>query len=60
MKKKLSLLVYLAVLSASSLTMPAAELVHESEAAYQDRMQWFTDAQFGLFIHYGVYSTLGG
>ncbi|MFC1766435.1 alpha-L-fucosidase [Planctomycetota bacterium] len=38
----------------------AAELLPESDAAFQQRMQWFTDAQFGLFIHYGVYSTLGG
>jgi len=32
----------------------------ESEAEFNARMQWFTDAQFGLFIHYGVYATLGG
>ncbi|MCP5535507.1 MAG: alpha-L-fucosidase [Akkermansiaceae bacterium] len=38
----------------------ATELIPETDAAYQKRMQWFTDAQFGLFIHYGVYSTLGG
>jgi alpha-L-fucosidase len=38
----------------------ATELIPESDAAFQQRMQWFTDAQFGLFIHYGVYSTLGG
>lgn len=40
--------------------MRAIEPVIESDAAFQQRMQWFTDAQFGLFIHYGVYSTLGG
>jgi len=38
----------------------AAEVLPESNEAFQKRMQWFTDAQFGLFIHYGVYSTLGG
>jgi alpha-L-fucosidase len=38
----------------------AAEELAETEAEYQERMQWFTDAKFGLFIHYGVYSTLGG
>ncbi|MBK1825537.1 alpha-L-fucosidase [Haloferula rosea] len=38
----------------------AAELLPESDVAHQQRMQWFTDAKFGLFIHYGVYSTLGG
>jgi len=24
-----------------------------------DRLQWFTDAKFGLFIHWGVYSMIG-
>ena len=38
----------------------AQEPLPESDRAFQQRMQWFTDAQFGLFIHYGVYSTLGG
>lgn len=37
-----------------------AETLKETEAEFQERMQWFTEAQFGLFIHYGVYSTLGG
>ncbi len=37
-----------------------AEVLPESDAAYHQRMAWFTDAKFGLFIHYGVYSTLGG
>ncbi|MGJ8677548.1 MAG: alpha-L-fucosidase [Akkermansiaceae bacterium] len=32
----------------------------ESDEAYEQRMEWFTDAQFGLFIHYGLYSSLGG
>ena len=25
----------------------------------QDRMQWFRDARFGMFIHWGAYSALG-
>lgn len=36
------------------------EVVPETDAEFERRMQWFTDAQFGLFIHYGVYSILGG
>ncbi|VGO13201.1 hypothetical protein PDESU_01755 [Pontiella desulfatans] len=46
----------IATLSSSAET----EMLPESEQAFAERMQWFTDAQFGLFIHYGVYSTLGG
>jgi len=26
---------------------------------YEDRIRWFTDARFGMFIHWGVYSLLG-
>jgi alpha-L-fucosidase len=25
-----------------------------------ERMQWFTDARFGMFLHWGVYSAAGG
>jgi len=32
----------------------------ESNEDFVNRMKWFTDAKFGLFIHYGVYATLGG
>ncbi|MEN8662946.1 MAG: alpha-L-fucosidase [Lentimonas sp.] len=60
MKNKLSILLNAALLSVCSLSMQAVELTPETDAAYRERMQWFTDAQFGLFIHYGVYSTLGG
>ncbi|MDX2430030.1 MAG: alpha-L-fucosidase [Bacteroides sp.] len=32
----------------------------ESEADFAQRMEWFTDAKYGLFIHFGLYSQLGG
>ncbi len=32
---------------------------HQSTFATQPNMQWFIDARFGLFIHYGLYSILG-
>lgn len=57
---KRSILLSAALLAASSHTVQAVESLAETDAQYQERMQWFTDAQFGLFIHYGVYSTLGG
>ncbi|MDF7806332.1 alpha-L-fucosidase [Pontiellaceae bacterium B12219] len=59
-KQSRKMLVLMAGLLASLNATRAAELIVESDEAYQQRMQWFTDAQFGLFIHYGVYSTLGG
>ena len=27
---------------------------------WQDSMKWFTDAKYGTFIHWGLYSSLGG
>jgi alpha-L-fucosidase len=40
---------------------------HPKPPTYQDtaqkkaeRMQWFNDARFGMFIHWGLYSQLGG
>jgi alpha-L-fucosidase len=56
--KTCSLIATCAALSIKSVC--AVELIPETEDAYNERMQWFTDAEFGLFIHYGVYSTLGG
>ncbi len=47
-------------LLASQALSHANEITPETDAAYEERMQWFTDAKFGLFIHYGVYSILGG
>lgn len=32
----------------------------ESAADFDKRMQWFKDAKFGMFIHFGLYSQLGG
>ncbi|MEP2776158.1 MAG: alpha-L-fucosidase [Luteolibacter sp.] len=58
MLKNIPVLLSAALLAAGS--AQAVELITETEDAYQQRMKWFTDAQFGLFVHYGVYSTLGG
>jgi len=41
---------------ASTLTPLAAETVAERDA----RMQWFREARFGMFIHWGVYSVPAG
>ncbi len=39
------------------LSAPAADAQDPSQS---DRMQWWRDARFGLFIHWGLYSTLEG
>ena len=35
-------------------------LVNETAEQHDARMQWFRDAKFGMFIHWGAYSTAGG
>jgi alpha-L-fucosidase len=32
----------------------------ETRAEYNARMKWWTDARFGLFLHWGLYSISGG
>lgn len=32
----------------------------ESDKDYNKRMAWFTEAKYGMFIHFGLYSQLGG
>ena len=42
---------------------PQAKVVlpwEETDAQRDARMQWWRDAKFGMFIHYGLYSGLGG
>lgn len=41
-------------------SLKAETITPESDIEYHERMKWFTDAQFGLFIHYGLYSNLAG
>lgn len=36
------------------------EIPYETEEQYQARMQWWKDAKYGMFIHFGLYSILGG
>lgn len=43
-----------------STAAPQPTFVEESLEAYNERMQWFVDAQYGMFIHFGLYSQLGG
>lgn len=31
----------------------------ETQADYEKRMQWFADAKFGVFIHWGIYAVRG-
>ena len=35
-------------------------ILPEDVEAYNQRMQWWNDARYGMFIHYGLYSVLAG
>ena len=37
-----------------------ADYLNESQEDFKERMQWFVDAKFGMFVHFGLYSSLGG
>jgi len=47
-------------LVASSAFTQEMTLKQESLEAYNARMKWFAEAQYGMFIHFGLYSHLGG
>ncbi len=57
MKTCASLLFSLLV-SLAAFTQP--NYLNESETEFNQRMKWFTDAKYGMFIHFGLYSQLGG
>ncbi len=43
-------------------SIPAAELetIAESVEQHDARLEWWREARFGMFVHWGVYSHLGG
>jgi alpha-L-fucosidase len=40
--------------------MYAQSIQHETKSEYNARMQWWQEARFGLFIHWGLYSIPAG
>ena len=53
--KKLSILLLAALLLIVT-QMVQAQLPKETEAQKSQRMKWWTDARFGMFIHWGLYA----
>jgi len=52
------ILVLLAALPSAFVQAEIAE--KESLQAYNARMEWFAEAKYGMFIHFGLYSQVGG
>ena len=53
--KRLSILLLTALLLVVT-QMAQAQLQKETEAEKAQRMKWWTDARFGMFIHWGLYA----
>lgn len=46
--------------STTETTLSREEILNESEEAFDERMEWWRDAKFGLFIHWGPYAVPAG
>ena len=44
------------LVAAAALVLAATPALAETEAETAARLKWFTDARFGMFIHFGAYS----
>ena len=56
MKTKPFLAIILFVLTILTPQLSLAQLPKETDAQKAERMKWWTDARFGMFIHWGLYS----
>lgn len=54
--KKTILFVVLGLVVLSSVSLLNAQIWNETPAQKQERMAWWTDARFGMFIHWGTYA----
>ena len=53
-------LIIASILAGIVLSASAAAPIAESPKARDARMEWFREARFGMFIHWGLYSVLAG
>jgi len=60
MKKTGLILILTLMLNAFASSQVKKDYTKESAIEYTQRMQWFKDAKYGMFIHFGLYSQLGG
>jgi alpha-L-fucosidase len=53
-------LCFTVIVAAYTATCPVGFLSAASPPAQEDRLDWFKDARFGMFIHWGVYAVPAG
>jgi alpha-L-fucosidase len=58
--KKCLVLFILLITVFSACKQEKTNYLEESEAEFNKRMEWFNEARYGMFIHFGLYSQLGG
>ncbi|HVS93548.1 MAG TPA: alpha-L-fucosidase [Mucilaginibacter sp.] len=56
MIRKVSIALLMLICSASIASAQKKRIGNETEAQKKKRMEWWTDARFGMFIHWGLYS----
>ena len=56
MRTKVLRLLILAVILSTVAQIALAQLPKETDAQKALRMKWWTDARFGMFIHWGLYA----
>ncbi|MCL1668142.1 alpha-L-fucosidase [Elizabethkingia ursingii] len=60
MKKANFILICTLLMCISGLLKAQVIYLDESKQDFDKRMKWFKEAKFGMFIHFGLYSQLGG
>ncbi len=60
MKKLTGLALTLIALLFNSKVQAQVNYLNQSKADFDKHMQWFREAKYGMFIHFGLYSQLGG
>jgi alpha-L-fucosidase len=64
-KKRISCLIYLLIITGFQLRAQEIKTINtnfleESQKVKAERLQWWNEARFGMFIHWGLYASLGG
>ena len=59
MKTKTNLTILLLALTLLAPQLAQSQLPKETDAQKAERMKWWTDARFGMFIHWGLYALPG-
>ena len=56
--KKITVFLFISIFSFSLFAQ--VNYLNESQTDTENRLKWFDDAKYGMFIHFGLYSQLGG